>query len=68
MSSANSKSSNLPVHRVHLMPVDCCSVIFFISQSTIVMKKKADITHPWHTPEFTAKPRLEFCMQQVKIL
>ena len=34
----------------------------------ITMNKKADITHPWRTPEFAAKLRREFCMKQLTLI
>ena len=67
MSSANNKSSNL-VQSVHLMPVRCCYVTFFIRQSMITMNKKADIAHDWRTPEFTPKLEPELCMQRLTLL
>ena len=67
LSSANSKSSNL-VQSVHLMPVRCCFVRFFINQSMITMIKKADIAHDWRTLEFTTNLKLELCMSRLTLL
>ena len=44
LSSANFKSSSL-VQSVHLVPVRCCSVTFFISQSMITSYEQEGINY-----------------------
>ena len=51
----------------HLIPLGPSSVVFLITQSMTILKRRADITHPCLTPLFTSNQMLLCPTKQVKL-
>ena len=53
---------------IHLMPVCCWMVIFFIVQSMAKVKRKIEMTHPCRTADLTVNLMVKFPTLQEKFL